>query len=207
MRQLHLIIALSMVAFLAVGTIAIGRGIRPEGNFSYIEITKTYDIYGIPYTSKPCQEKGKCLGTIDASACLTLCGIQFDIADTEYWVFNVPEGVEPFDAIYDPANLLGWSFFGDTQVACISKDSLYGRVRYHLLIYAKNYSRTPSKLVDATLCLAVETTVKDIDYVGADYQQVDEVYGGEAKTEIILPAPDNEEIGENVILCPIERLP
>jgi hypothetical protein len=60
-------------------------------------------------------------------------------------------------------------------------------------------------LINATLCLATEATDNDIYYVGADYEQVADVYGGEPLTEVILPEPTNEDIGQNVILCPISN--
>jgi hypothetical protein len=42
-------------------------------------------------------------------------------------------------------------------------------------------------------------------YVGADYEQVDDVYGPDPQlVEVVLPVPENEDIGQNVILCPIE---
>jgi hypothetical protein len=59
-------------------------------------------------------------------------------------------------------------------------------------------------LVNATLCLATEVTHNDIRYVGADYEQVADVYGGEALEEVILPEPTNKDVGQNVILCPVE---
>jgi hypothetical protein len=40
-------------------------------------------------------------------------------------------------------------------------------------------------------------------YVGADYEQVADVYGPDAGlVEVVLPVPENEDIGQNVILCP-----
>jgi hypothetical protein len=207
MRKLYLVIVLSMVALLAVGAIAIERNhIRPEGTFNLIEITKTYDLYGVLCTSGPCQEEGKCLGTIGdwTRTCLTLCGLKFDVGNTEYWVYNVPEGVEPEDAIKDPNNEIGKSVNGVYEESCLTKGTDYGRVRYHLAVYAKNDARTPSKLIDATLCLATEVTHNDAHYVGSDCEQVAEVYGGEPVTEVVLPEPTNKDIGQNVILCPIE---
>jgi hypothetical protein len=205
MKKLHLAIALSMVAVLAIGSIAVARKqIGADAIFSNISITKTYDIYGVLCTSGPCQEEGKCLGTMDACTCLTLCGLQFDVANTEYWVYNWPEGIDdPADVRADSANLLGWSVNGERVVSCICQATDYGRVKYHLLVYAKNNGRTPSQLINATLCLAAETTTNDRYYVGADYEQVADVYGGEALLEVILPEPTNEDVGENVILCPM----
>jgi hypothetical protein len=203
MRKLNLAIALTIVALLALGSVAIARkGISPKGVFSYIEITKTYDIYGVECTSGPCQEEGKCLGTMDAGTVLTICGLQFDIANTEYKIYEWCDEDEDADWVVENCPEI-------TQ-GCLDQDTDYGRVRYHLLIHAKNPGRTPSKLVNATLCLgaiSVDGSATDdpciATHVGSDYEQVADVYGGEALTEVILPEPTNKDVGQNVILCPI----
>jgi hypothetical protein len=173
-----------MVALLALGSIAIARrGIIAEGTFNIISIMKTYDLYKVQCTRAECREEGKCLGTIDACTTLTLCGIQFSVDNSEYWVYEWPEGIDdPQDALeYIQANNIapiGWSVDSTGyQKASLTKDTSYGRVRYHLLVYVKNDTRTPSTLNDATLCLGAQGYYNDGMYVGADYEQVDDVYG------------------------------
>jgi hypothetical protein len=216
MRNLYLVIVLSTAALLALGSIAIAqRGGVPgtEGAFNIIEITKTYDVYKVQCTTAQCREEGKCLGTLGDWTCtsLTLCGLQFDVDGSEYWVYEWPdEDIDDRDEAMEyirDNNIqpIGYSVnSGEYKQASLTKAAEYGRVRYHLLVYVKNDTRTPSHLINATLCMATEATHNDIHYVGADYEQVADVYGGEIVTEVILPVPTNEDIGQNVILCPIE---
>jgi hypothetical protein len=203
-----------MVALLALGSIAIARRgvIAPEGTFNIISIMKTYDTYKVQCTRAECREEGKCLGTIDpVCTTLTLCGIQFSVDNSEYWVYEWPEGIDDPKAALEyikdndiPA--IGWSIdSGEYRKASLSKWTEYGRVSYHLLVYVKNNTRTPSTLNDATLCLGAQGYYNDGMYVGADYEQVDDVYGPDPQlVEVVLPVPENEDIGQNVILCPIE---
>jgi hypothetical protein len=177
---------------------------------------KTYDLYKVQCTRAECREEGKCLGTIDACTTSTLCGIQFDVDGSEYWVYEWPIDPGTGEDFVDPKKALkyiqdndiepiGWSVnSGEYQKASWTKDTEYGRVRYHLLVYVKNDTRTPSSLINATICLGAQGQYNDGTCVGADYEQVDDVYGGEAVTEVVLPEPTNEDIGQNVILCPIE---
>jgi hypothetical protein len=219
MKKLHLAIVLSMVALLALGSIAIARRgvVDPEGTFNIISIMKTYDTYKVQCTRAECREEGKCLGTIDACTTLTLCGLQFDndVEDkynSEYWVYEWPEDIDdPQDALdYIRDNdipAIGWSVdSGEYQKASLSKYTEYGRVRYHLLVYVKNNTRTPSQLMDATLCLGAQGQYNDGMYVGGDYEQVNDVYAPAdlPTTKVVMPVKDNEDIGQNVILCPIE---
>jgi hypothetical protein len=170
---------------------------------------KTYDTYKVQCTRAECREEGKCLGTIDACTTLTLCGLQFDVDGSEYWVYEWPEDIDDpkkaLDYIRDN-NIppLGWSVdSGEYKKASLSKYTEYGRVRYHLLVYVKNDTRTPSTLDNATLCLGVQGQYNDGIYVGADYEQVADVYGPDAGLiEVVMPVPENEDIGQNVILCP-----
>jgi hypothetical protein len=215
MRKLHLAIALSMVVLLALGTMAIARRGQIEGTFNIISIMKTYDTYKVQCTRAECREEGKCLGTIDACTTLTLCGLQFDVDGSEYWVYEWPIDPKTGEDFEDPDDALdyirdnnipplGWSVdSGYYQKASLSKYTEYGRVRYHLLVYVKNDTRTPSTLDNATLCLGVVGNYDDGTYVGADYEQVADVYGPDAGLiEVVLPVPENEDIGQNVILCP-----
>jgi hypothetical protein len=200
-----------MVALLALGSIAIARRgvVDPEGTFNIISIMKTYDTYKVQCTRTECREEGKCLGTIDACTTLTLCGIQFSVDNSEYWVYEWPEGIDDPKAALkhiqdNDIDPIGWAVdSGPYQTASLSKDTDYGRVRYHLLVYVKNDTRTPSTLDNATLCLEAQGDYNDGMYVGADYEQVADVYGPDAGlVEVVLPVPENEDIGQNVILCP-----
>jgi hypothetical protein len=146
---------------------------------------------------------------------LTLCGIQFSVDSSEYWVYEWPIDPKTGEDFVDPQKALkhiqdndiepiGWSFDTDYyQKASLSKWTEYGRVKYHLLVYVKNDTRTPSTLNNATLCLGAQGDYDGYTYVGADYEQVADVYGPDAGlVEVVLPVPENEDIGQNVILCP-----
>jgi hypothetical protein len=173
-----------MVVLLTVAAVTVGVGrVKPKGVENWITITKTYDIYGVICTSGPCLQEGKCLGSMEARTCLTLCALKFDQPNTEYWVHD------------EQGNVIGYSVNGVTQIACICRATDgQARVRYTLRVKAKNPGKVKSLLTNATLCLAVTAPN---GYVGSDYEQYDDV----ATDLVILPDPALPDSGQNVILC------
>jgi hypothetical protein len=173
-----------MVVLLTVAAVTVGVGrVKPKGVENWITITKTYDIYGVICTSGPCAQEGKCLGSMEARTCLTLCALKFDQPNTEYWVHD------------ETGAVIGYSVNGVTKVACICRSTDgQARVRYTLRVKAKNPGKVKSLLTNATLCLAVTAPN---GYVGSDYEQYDDV----ATDLVILPDPALPDSGQNVILC------
>jgi hypothetical protein len=168
-----------------------------DATFGVVRIMKTFDLYRVVCDTDICCEQGKCMGTVDADTCLSLCALQFDTPNTEYWVYT------------DSAmtNLVGYCINGGIcEPVCVCQTSEDGRVRYTFYIKTKNPGPAPSLLTSATLCLAAEANVNGVTYVGSDYEQphIDEP-GTEATgvTKLILPDPDYPDSGQNVILCPM----
>jgi hypothetical protein len=173
---------------MAVSVFAMARrpGRLPDAFITHMNVTKTYDLYGVICPSDPCCEQGKCLGTMDALTCLNVCGLTFDVPNTEYWVYDRDTGAE-----------VGSCVNGVCVPVCICKPSADGRVRYQLRIKTKNPD-APASLTGITICLAAQ----DGPYVASNYDQrhlEDDPVGDEE--HLILPDQDNIESGENVILC------
>jgi hypothetical protein len=191
----------SVFAVARIGRFSNGNaGITPTAIvYKYVEIMKTYDLYRVICDSDPCCEQGKCLGTVDAMTCLSLCGLMFSKDNTEYWV-------ELYDEATDTWVQVGSCVDGICDPVCVCKQSEYGRVRYVLRIKTRHpdiaQTREPSLLDSATLCLAASVD----NLVGSDYEQeyfVDKVFDEDGNQEIILPYPADGDVGENVILCPL----
>jgi hypothetical protein len=138
---------------------------------------------------------------MDANTCLNLCGLKFDMVNTEYWVYDIS---------VDPPVLVGSCVNGVCDPVAIPQASADGRVRYQLKVKAKHPGPPfnpplPARLTDATLCLAAVSG----NYVGSEYEQIyitDPVIDEETDEQIvILPDAGNIDSGANVILvemCP-----
>jgi hypothetical protein len=181
-----------MAIMLTVSVFAVARRtLRPDATFGVVRIMKTFDLYRVICDSDICCEQGKCLGTVDADTCLNLCALQFDTANTEYWVYT------------DSAmtNLVGWCINGGIcEPVCVCQPSVDGRVRYTFYVRTKNPGAAPSLLTSATLCLAAVSNVGQTMYVGSDYEQP---HYDPGTTDVILPDPGSPDSGQNVILCPM----
>jgi hypothetical protein len=187
----------------SVFAIARNRRVQPDAIFSDIYITKTYDLYAVICPSDPCCEQGKCLGTMDADTCLNLCGLKFDMDNTEYWVYDIS---------VDPPVLEGSCVNGVCVPVQIPKTSADGRVRFELHVRAKQPGPpigppVPAWLSGATLSLAATTAT----HVGSEYEQIyitdpviivdPDFNDGKPYQEVILPDPNNIDSGANIILA------
>jgi hypothetical protein len=177
-----------MAIMLTVSVFAVARNrARPDATFGVVRIMKTFDLYRVVCDTDICCEQGKCLGTVDANTCLSLCALQFDTANTEYWVYT------------DSAmtNLVGYCINGGIcEPVCVCQPSVDGRVRYTFYVKTKNPGAAPSLLTSATLCLAAVAG----PYVGSDYEQP---HYDPPTSDVILPDPGSPDSGQNVILCPM----
>jgi hypothetical protein len=156
-----------------------------DATFGVVRIMKTFDLYRVVCDTDICCEQGKCMGTVDADTCLSLCTLLFDTPNTEYWVYT------------DSAmtNLVGYCINGvPCAPVCVCQPSVDGRVRYTLYVKTKNPGAAPSLLTSATLCLAAVAG----NYVGSDYEQP---HYDPGVSDVVLPNPDSPDSGQNIILC------
>lgn len=187
-KRTLILLSLSLAIIMAVSVFAIARPLRrPDAIIGSIDVTKTYDLYGVICPSDPCCGQGKCLGTMDALTCLNVCGLTFDVTNTEYWVYNRDNGAE-----------VGSCVNGVCVPVCICKDSIDGRVRYQLRIKTKHPgtdTQLEANLTGITICLAAQNG----NYVASNYDQ--QHLDPPVNEHLILPDQSNIESGENVILC------
>jgi hypothetical protein len=194
-KRTLILLSLSLAIIMAVSVFAIARPKRGgviDAIYSEITIMKTFDLYGVICVSEVCCEQGKCLGTIDADTHLSVCGLQFDQENTEYWVYITDDEGNRIE--------VGSCVNGICSPVCVSQPSEDGRVTYELIVKAKNPGKTKSLLTSVTLCLAATATSGERYYVGSDYEQPHYDPGTDA---VILPDPDFPESGQNIILCPV----
>ena len=186
-KRTLILLALSLAILMAFSVFAMARRDKrvPDAFITHMDVTKTYDLYGVICPSDPCCDQGKCLGTMDAVTCLNVCGLTFNVDGTEYWVYDRDTGAE-----------IGSCVNGVCVPVCICKTSVDGRVRYQLRIKTKN-PNAPASLDGITICLAAQ----DGNYVASNYDQhhLDPPIGDGG--HLILPDPANIGSGENVILC------
>ena len=187
-KRTLILLSLSLAIIMAVSVFAIARPRRvPDAIIGYIDITKTYDLYGVICPSDPCCEQGKCLGTMDALTCLNVCGLTFDVTNTEYWVYDRDTGA-----------LVGECVNGVCVPVCICKETHDGRVRYQLRIKTKHpgtETQVEAGLTGITICLAAQNG----PYVASNYDQ--QHLDPPVDDHLILPDQGNIDSGENVILC------
>jgi hypothetical protein len=180
-----------MAMLMALSVFAIAqnnRKARADAVYSWITISKTYDLYKVICTSDACCYQGKCLGSVDGLTCLSVCGLMFDQLNTEYWVYD--EAGNEIGSCVDSTGCIP---------VCICRDSEFGRVNYTLRVRTKNPGTIPSLLTSVTLNLAVEALHGEVRLVGSEYEQ--EYYEG--TDSVILPDPSMPEVGQNVILAEI----
>jgi hypothetical protein len=181
-----------MAMLMALSVFAIARSndrIRPDAVYSWITISKTYDLYKVICVSDACCYQGKCLGTVDAMTCLSICGLMFDQPNTEYRVYD--EDGNEIGSCVDSTGCIP---------VCICRDSEYGRVRYTVRVHTKNPGVVPSLLTSVTLNLAAMTEHGGVTLVGSEYEQE---YYPDGTTSVILPDPSMPDVGQNVILAQI----
>ena len=187
-KRTLILLSLSLAIIMAVSVFAIARPRKSDAIIGFIDITKTYDLYGVICPSDPCCEQGKCLGTMDAYTCLNVCGLTFDVDNTEYWVYDLDTGA-----------IVGSCVNGICTPVCICKNSVDGRVRYMLRVKTKHPgidTQAEAGLTGVTICLAASVD----NYVASDYDQ-QHLEDAPVTDSLILPMQDSPDSGANVILC------